>query len=252
MLPVDTRASALRLGLAVLIGVAFTGFFVGTTDEVARSAPTPDVGQIAREGLREAPSYTELRLSARGTGPGWPEEQALLATLSPTRLDPVERDATGLEALLLARADRRAYDGAPPTVPHPIEQGGYPECLACHEEGLKIRDRTAPGMPHATLTSCTQCHVSTASGPPTGGVEGQGALSAGNTFTGLAAPERGPRAWDVAPPQIPHTSRMRDRCLSCHGVNGASPMRSTHPSRESCTQCHTSSAEQDQRQWPTD
>lgn len=249
MSAVDSRGDALRLGLAVLIGVAFTGFFVGTTDDVASSATLRELPATSAEGVVEAPDYRGLRLDARGAGPGWEEERVALAALSPSRLDPVEIDAAGLAGTLAARASRRAYDGAPPTVPHPVDQGGYPECLACHEEGLRLRASTAPAIPHGELTSCTQCHVSTADAVPTGGVDSPGPDAAGNLFVGLASPAAGPRAWSIAPPQIPHQSWMRENCLSCHGVNGANPMRSTHPSRESCTQCHTSTAERDLRAW---
>lgn len=247
MSPADTRSDALRLGLAVVIGVALTGFFVGTTDDAASSAPTRAASVTPLEGVREAPSYTGLRAAAPGRGGDWELERAALEKLSPSRLDPVERDPAGLSALLLARAERRAYDGAPPTVPHAIGQGGYPECLACHAEGLKIRGATAPAIPHATLTECTQCHVSTAEGAPALGGDDPGPPADDNLFVGLGSPSSGPRAWDIAPPQIPHASLMRENCLSCHGVNGASPMRSTHPSRESCTQCHAPSASKDQR-----
>lgn len=236
---VDTRAETLRLGLAVVIGLAVTGFLVGTTDEPARPAPVHEASPTPAEGLREAPTYTDLRTTPRGDGPGWDVELAALAALSPSRLDPVDRQGS-LSATLTARASRRAYDGAPPTIPHPVDTGGYPECLACHAEGLKLRGHTAPAIPHDQLTSCTQCHVQASSSVPTGGVEGPGPDAADNGFVGLRSPDHGPRAWSVAPPQIPHTTWMRESCLSCHGVNGASPMRSDHPSRESCTQCHAS------------
>ncbi|MBK6532709.1 MAG: hypothetical protein IPF99_24875 [Deltaproteobacteria bacterium] len=39
---------------------------------------------------------------------------------------------------------------------------------------------------------------------------------------------------------------MRGRCESCHGVLSQG-IRSTHPWRESCTQCHAPSAALDQR-----
>ena len=238
----DTRAETLRLGLAVVIGLAATGFLVGTTDQPAQPAPVPEAAAASREGLREAPTYTELRATPRGAGPGWDVELAELNKLSPSRLDPVDRTGS-LEAALATRAARRAYDGAPPTIPHPVDTGGYPECLACHEQGLKLRGHTAPAIPHDQLTSCTQCHVQAVTSVPSGGVEGPGPDAWDNAFVGLASPERGPRAWSVAPPQIPHTTWMRSNCLGCHGVNGSSPMRSDHPSRESCTQCHASPSE---------
>ncbi|HRC56557.1 MAG TPA: hypothetical protein PKU97_11575, partial [Kofleriaceae bacterium] len=70
---------------------------------------------------------------------------------------------------------------------------------------------------------------------------------ADSAFVGLPAPGRGERAWPGAPPTIPHTTWMRERCDSCHGVWGASGLRSTHPWRQSCTQCHAPAAALDQR-----
>jgi nitrate reductase cytochrome c-type subunit len=49
----------------------------------------------------------------------------------------------------------RAYQGAPPLIPHDVEvrKGA---CLTCHEAGLA----DAPIVPHPTRSySCLQCHV---------------------------------------------------------------------------------------------
>lgn len=68
-----------------------------------------------------------------------------------------------------------------------------------------------------------------------------------NSFVGEQPVFPGARAWPGAPPTIPHTTFMRINCASCHGVAGALGMRSTHPFRDSCTQCHAPSATRDQR-----
>jgi nitrate reductase (cytochrome), electron transfer subunit len=60
---------------------------------------------------------------------------------------------------LRERASRRAFDGAPPVVPHPVAQDSAAACLACHGPGLVIKDKVASKMSHALYTSCTQCHV---------------------------------------------------------------------------------------------
>lgn len=226
--------AAVRVLLAVTIGAAFVGFFVGTSPpDFEREPVLPGEPSASAEGLVEAPRYDGLRTSARGDGPGWTAELAALVGLSPSRLDPVER-GRDLAGDLASRAERRAYDGAPPTIPHPIAQGGMPECLACHEDGLRIRDAAAPAMSHSEHSSCTQCHVVAADPVPGGDSV---ALSA-NAFDGLDASPAGPRAWSIAPPQIPHATWMRERCESCHGPNGRDALKSTHPSRENCVQCH--------------
>jgi hypothetical protein len=40
---------------------------------------------------------------------------------------------------------------------------------------------------------------------------------------------------------------MREACASCHGPSGKRGLRSTHPVRASCQQCHARSAALDQR-----
>lgn len=241
--PSVAAPSALVMGLGVLIGVSFMGFLAGTREEAYR-APDALGEHLTSDSAPAARSYREQQLSARGHGSGWSEDLAALrAAIS--RLDPVSLEGTNKAEDLAARASRRAYDGAPPTVPHAIGQGGAPECLACHDEGLRIREATAPMMPHRELSSCTQCHVVEAS-PVPGAPETPDPRAVSNGFVGLASPTSGP-VWSMAPPQIPHPTAMREACLSCHGPLGASALRSTHPSRESCTQCHTSSAELDLR-----
>jgi nitrate reductase cytochrome c-type subunit len=49
----------------------------------------------------------------------------------------------------------RAYQGAPPLIPHDVE-ARKGACLTCHESGLA----EAPIVPHPTRSfSCLQCHV---------------------------------------------------------------------------------------------
>jgi len=47
----------------------------------------------------------------------------------------------------------RAYEGAPPLVPHEIEDEGG--CLGCHRLG----DNDAPITPHPERANCVQCHI---------------------------------------------------------------------------------------------
>lgn len=150
-------------------------------------------------------------------------------------------------ALLEQRASRRAYDGAPPVIPHEVDATSVAACLGCHANGMDMGDRVAPAIPHAPFTSCTQCHAQTQPGPVFAALDPASSLSAGNTFQGLAAEPFGPRASEAAPPQIPHTTRLRENCASCHGVNGPANIRSPHLDRPSCTQCHAPSAALDQR-----
>ena len=47
--------------------------------------------------------------------------------------------STGTEPV--ARETRRAFDGAPPTIPHPVGAGGAAECLACHGQDFALGAR---------------------------------------------------------------------------------------------------------------
>ncbi|MHC4274162.1 MAG: nitrate reductase cytochrome c-type subunit [Planctomycetota bacterium] len=148
--------------------------------------------------------------------------------------------ADRLEALSI-RADLRAYNGAPPVIPHEIEQRTSGECLRCHGAGPEADEKGAPKVPHVFLASCTQCHIEQ---------ESEWFLEtelAPNTFDGIPAPEGGFRAFTGAPPVVPHTTLMRSNCLSCHGPFGLAPLRSSHPERQSCRQCHAVPAALNQR-----
>jgi cytochrome c-type protein NapB len=141
------------------------------------------------------------------------------------------------------RAKRRAYEGAPPVIPH--ENFGM-RCVSCHNnEGLEVAGvGYAPPLPHARTpgmsqaSRCLQCHVF---------VQDKG-LFKPSEFDGLAPDLRkGDRAFPGAPPRIPHPIFMREDCLACHGGPAArEEIRSSHSERKRCLQCHvpiTTSAE---------
>ncbi len=234
----------LQVALAVVIGVALIGFFAGTDARDYEAAARRDGGEASdtEPVVPEALSYVGLRAHPRTSPSGWSDDVAALRAAGPGVLDPVELDGDKGDDIF-ARAALRAYDGAPPRIPHAIRQDAVPECLACHDEGLRLRGLLAPQMSHHELTSCTQCHVVTESPVP-----GDTALPADpravdNRFDGLDSPTSGSRAWSVAPPQLPHRTFMREQCDSCHGVNGRDSIRSSHPWRESCSQCHAATSD---------
>lgn len=232
---------ALPVLAAVAVAVAGMGFLTGT-----RSAERPArvATGVDGESLEKQPSYAELRGLRRGPNAGMIKGAfAPLTADAPGVLEPVEQTEEDKTQALRARAERRAFDGAPPTIPHAIAQMGPPDCLTCHRTGARIAGRVAPRMSHQVLESCTQCHVvasdprPVASTPP----------APDNTFVGVPSPTGGERAWPGAPPTIPHATTMRSECSSCHGTLGQKGMRTTHPQRQSCTQCHAPSAALDQR-----
>lgn len=133
------------------------------------------------------------------------------------------------------RAAGRAYDGAPPTIPHEVGSG---VCVACHDaDGADIAGiGVAPASPHEPTTAdgvmrrCRQCHV-----PQLGRT-----VWVASRFSGLPqGPWRGRRASATAPPLMPHALQMRGQCLACHaGPGSRAEIRTTHPERTRCRQCH--------------
>ena len=134
------------------------------------------------------------------------------------------------------RATRRAFDGAPPVVPHG-EIGA--NCLACHSgQGMEVAGLGfAPAMPHdqaaGRFANCRQCHVMK---------RGEGVFKE-TAFSGRPQAYRGgKRAFEGAPPVMPHPRFMRENCLACHdGPSAREEIRCSHPERSNCTQCHVES-----------
>jgi nitrate reductase (cytochrome), electron transfer subunit len=140
-----------------------------------------------------------------------------------------------------SRAGLRAYEGAPPVIPHATAALNIQTCRACHAHGLRAGDKVARMVSHTYLANCTQCHVEAASEGPSG------VWTVENVFAGLrSSGYGGTRAWAGAPPVIPHTTFMRTNCISCHGEHGYDGWRPDHLSRTNCVQCHTPAAEFDQ------
>jgi len=145
-------------------------------------------------------------------------------------------------AAMEERALLRAYEGAPPVIPHSIADMNIQTCRACHAEGLSAGDKVARMVSHTYLQNCTQCHVE-AAGVFLG--DDAGPL---NSFAGWrGAGYGGTRAWAGAPPVMPHTTFMRTNCTSCHGEHGYDGWRPDHLSRSNCVQCHVPAAEFEQR-----
>lgn len=139
------------------------------------------------------------------------------------------------------RALLRAFEGAPPVIPHTTADMNIQTCRACHADGLQAGDKVARMVSHTYLPNCVQCHV-----------EGEGKFLDGewaalNAFVGLRpSGYGGTRAWAGAPPVMPHATFMRTNCVSCHGEHGYDGWRPDHLNRSNCVQCHAPAAEFDQ------
>lgn len=254
--PETYKKAAVIFG-AVLVTASVSGYFMGLrqtgsqismTRTVSLAVPDPERRAILEtETVPVAVPYAKQDWLRDGPNADWRNHLGNLVQ-PPVDWAAITNVATEAEraAAVGARAARRAFAGAPPVVPHPIVQDSAASCLACHGPGLVIKDKVASKMSHPPYASCTQCHV------PAGGLTlpvASIALAeplAENHFAALPSPLRGTRAWPGAPPTIPHSTYMREDCLSCHGPQGLIGLRTSHPERQSCTQCHAPNAEQDQ------
>ncbi len=132
--------------------------------------------------------------------------------------------------------NRRAYLGAPPKVAHPVdpEAARAQDCLVCHEKGgfAPVYNAYTPVTPHADYINCMQCHVS----------QNATDLFRENEWASLNEPDLHRPMLPGGPPPIPHSLQLRGSCLSCHaGPSAPIEIRTTHPERINCRQCHVPS-----------
>ena len=127
----------------------------------------------------------------------------------------------------------RAYPGAPPSIPHEVEgemvTGSV--CLGCHQNGGWVPkfEAYAPVTPHPELVSCQQCHVARV----------EETVFRPTSFVRPERPALGQAALPGSPPPMPHGLRMRETCAACHAGPSAAPeLRTDHPERVGCLQCH--------------
>lgn len=130
------------------------------------------------------------------------------------------------------RAERRAFDGAPPVIPH--ESLGA-ACITCHTQtGKPVPNLAfAPANPHGSggqFQNCRQCHL----------FRQDEQLFQPSEFEPLVASlAQGERLFPGAPPTVPHDEFMRKNCVACHAGPSARPeIRCSHPERVNCQQCH--------------
>ena len=252
----NASQSALKRSLpllgAVVIALALVGFLLGIIEGETPTAPAAAPRAIAHwEGTDQqvapAASYSAIHMAKFSPNSNWSGKLEQLKYQRPSRLDPVTRHPDAKLAAIHDRTVNRAFDGAPPVIPHRIEQQSSKSCLACHENGMKLGNRIASVVSHPHFTNCTQCHVeSSTSGPFDQPVMTQ------NSFDGISRSGTGTRAIGGAPPTIPHTTWLRDNCMSCHGTIARDGLRTSHPWLTNCRQCHAVSADLNQTgQWST-
>lgn len=237
----------------VVVALTVTGYFIGLQSPMNRAdaalaeraikiKPLSDSksnSKFTSDDVIMATGYEGMAEATRVRSSGWTTSLTDLKSefdpLAEVKITPDQK------AFALAlREQNRAFNGAPPTVPHPIDQMSTQACIVCHGEGFKTDSIRMSKMSHQFLENCTQCHVEN---DPR---HMPALLFCENSFVGLPAPTGGPRAFEGAPPMIPHSTWMRVECMSCHGFSGVQGIRSTHPWRTNCQQCHAPSSVLDQ------
>ncbi len=137
------------------------------------------------------------------------------------------------------------FEGAPPVIPHSTEWAK--NCADCHTAG----PTSSLGSDHLQRKNCTQCHVSIAT------MENRRFLQVDPTAfqvywkSDVTTLKEGRRNASMPPTVIPHEIEGMESCLECHSPDGAKGLATTHPDRASCTQCHVSSATDDNRKFMT-
>jgi cytochrome c-type protein NapB len=240
------RAIVLAVGI---MGAAVTGYYVGLSspmnpEDAEREFEVTEL-HIEMPGSEQstvipATSYAEMAAVAKSPNQDWATRMAMLKQEPYDPFAEIQINEEQKLTSLANRAQRRAYNGAPPTVPHPIDQMTSRGCLTCHGEGIRSPSLHAAKMPHPYYANCTQCHVEQVpqfTAAP---------MFRENSFAGLSAPQSGARAYPEAPPVVPHTTWLRDDCLSCHGRTARPGMETTHPWRSNCLQCHGTSSQLEQ------
>ena len=155
--------------------------------------------------------------------------QMLKTSLSPTMQAQPGVNARALKTYYA----RRAYNGAPPVIPHAVdpEIARTMNCNVCHANGgyTPKFNAYAPVTPHPQYANCMQCHVESTT---------QTTFVATN-WQSAASPALHRPALPGSPPPIPHTLQLRENCLACHtGPSAVAEVRTSHPERVNCRQCH--------------
>lgn len=234
-----------------VMALAVVGYFVGIGDGVPQadsSEQPPWVAVVDGEEVEANPKllpavdYADIADVAMGPTKSWQATPQALPQPEYELYRKIAPNAEAKEESGVLRASRRAFNGAPPVISHPVENTTDAACYACHGSGVEIAGLRASVMSHPFLGNCLQCHAPMAPAPFRD-ID----ASVDSHFVGLPAPRAGQRAYEGAPPTIPHSQWMRENCHACHGgPHGWAGMETTHPWRTNCTQCHAPSATLDQ------
>lgn len=230
------------LFIVITLSITLVGFLRGIMEPPPLASAVATTSPQLYHEFPAAVRYAEMPESRQQAFAGEHSHLNDLRMIKPGPFDPVVRTDEMKLNSLVDRAKVRAYDSAPPVIPHGIDQMKTAQCIACHGQGLLVGDRIATKVSHPHFTNCTQCHVEQNRSQTPWATD----ILAENSFEGVSRAGPGARAWPGAPPTIPHTTWMRQDCTSCHGLIARPGIRTTHPWLTNCTQCHAPSAQLDQ------
>lgn len=193
-------------------------------------------GMLSREpeGISHPPAITQADIP---TGTIAAEADVFRTDERQLGVDPLTAARVGAASRTMSEfRSLRAYPGAPPRIPHPLGPVEFmgTSCNQCHQRGGFVERFGAytPVTPHPEMSNCLQCHA----------VQNTTGLFRSTDWQSAEWPVLGTRAMDGSPLVIPHTLQMRSNCLTCHGGPGAVfQLRTTHPERVNCRQCHVPS-----------
>jgi cytochrome c-type protein NapB len=227
--PLATHFRLVFIGLVVLL-MGATVYVLGTSWNAGQEAAQITQGSASRQ----------LALPVEPVS----LDTGSLGYLAEMGTYPRQRPENGSGRTLTVYHERRAYNGAPPWIPHPVMDDGDfggKSCLNCHANGTYAPELQAfaPIVPHPHLTACTQCHVHVRA------EEGDELFAPSNWQRPAPLPTI-PAALPGAPPPVPHTVQMRENCAACHaGVAVPTELVTDHIERDSCQQCHVANQTND-------
>lgn len=248
----DEHGKLLGVLVFTLLIVSMSGFFMGMrqTDRELQGYRAPvEVEETVSAEHPPAPRYAEIPDSELKVNRDWHFDLTQLQARGrmPDTVEPL--DAEELAEVMVQRGEKRAFDGAPPMIPHEIDQRRMASCMSCHgpDSTVQISSLIPSEISHPYFSNCTQCHV------PVDGLRQlaepeRSRLVVDNRFDGLGMIGVGTRAYPGAPPTIPHALWMRQNCAACHGPGRENAIRTSHPTRGNCLQCHAPNGALDNRE----
>ena len=249
-----SHKSILGVLLVIVSIVSISGYFMGMRqgkDKGSASAQWLSTEKAVHDSghYPVAPKYKDIPETVWKENHDWVNTLNNLPRQESDRSERPKMTDEEVKKVLATRFERRAYDGAPPMIPHAINLREVDSCVACHSQDsdVLIAGKRVPAMSHPYMASCTQCHAQE-EGLKFAKNSGTVGLKVESSFEGNPHIGVGTRAYVGAPPTMPHRVWMRQNCMSCHGPDMPNAITTSHPQRANCLQCHAEDSNYDNRE----